>query len=109
MTGEGVAADGRTWTRRGLALGGVGGSVLSGTAGAETTGTAGVRRGGQESTAEWVQGAKLLADDGESPDGFGRSVSVSESTVVVGAYDDATPDGDSAGSVYVFEAGPDWQ
>jgi uncharacterized protein (DUF2147 family) len=51
---------------------------------------------------EWAQAAKLVAADGAAGDQFGVSVSVSGSTVVVGARldDDSFS---KSGSAYVFE------
>ena len=55
------------------------------------------------------QQQKLLASDGAAGDSFGRSVSVSGDTVVVGAYADDTPGGANAGSAYVFvRSGTTW-
>ena len=53
-------------------------------------------------TGTWAQAAKLVADDAEAGDTFGVSVSVSGSTIVVGAdYDDV--DGKvNSGSAYVW-------
>jgi hypothetical protein len=50
----------------------------------------------------WVQSAELLASDGVAGDAFGRSVAISGSTVVVGAY------GRNAftGAAYVFKNTP---
>ena len=55
---------------------------------------------------EWAQAAKLVAADAAAGDQFGSSVSVSDSTIVVGAYydDDA---GSKSGSAYVFEKSDD--
>lgn len=55
----------------------------------------------------WSQQAKLFADDGDAGDRFGRSVGLSYdgSTAIVGAYKDKDPNGEDAGSAYVFEAG----
>jgi hypothetical protein len=50
----------------------------------------------------WFQQAKLTASDASSSDGFGVSVAVSGDTAVVGAYQDGTDAGPSAGSAYVF-------
>ncbi len=50
----------------------------------------------------WTQRAKLLASDGAVDDRFGRSVSVSGDTAVVGVYRD-DDNGDASGSAYVFE------
>jgi len=52
----------------------------------------------------WQQQAKLVPEDGDSGDRFGYSVAVSGdgSTVLVGAHRDGNPNGDDAGSAYVF-------
>jgi hypothetical protein len=63
------------------------------------------------SAGSWSQQAKLVAADGDSEDGFGNSVALSEdgSTAVVGARRDEDPNGDRAGSAYVFDtAGESW-
>ena len=46
--------------------------------------------------------AKLLASDGASGDFFGRSVSISGDTAIIGAYEDGD-NGDYSGSAYIFE------
>ncbi len=51
--------------------------------------------------ANWVQETKLLASDGAASDYFGRSVSVSGNTAVIGAYGD-DDNGDLSGSAYIF-------
>jgi hypothetical protein len=51
----------------------------------------------------WTEQAKLTASDGAAGDDFGRSVSVSGETVVVGAPHD-NDNGSNSGSAYVFEA-----
>ena len=59
-----------------------------------------------ESTGEgWRRQAKLVADDGDDRDRFGRAVSLSADGTVaaVGAPEDEGPNGDDAGSVYIFE------
>ncbi len=48
-----------------------------------------------------VQEAKLLADDGEAFDDFGRSVAIDGDTAVIGAYLD-NDNGSDSGSAYVF-------
>lgn len=59
--------------------------------------------------ALWSQQAKLTASDGADSDIFGVSVSISNNTIVVGAYGDDTPGGANAGSAYVFtRSGPTW-
>ena len=57
----------------------------------------------------WRQTAKLIADDADTADAFGGSVSLSNTTAVVGAkYDD--DGGTGGGSVYVFNlVGGTWQ
>lgn len=40
--------------------------------------------------------------DGDGDDGFGHSVAVEGDTAVIGAYHDEDPNGDAAGSAYVF-------
>jgi hypothetical protein len=60
----------------------------------------------------WQQQAKLLPEDGDEGDGFGHSVAMSSdgNTAIIGAYDDEDPNGDRAGSAYVFSgAGGTWQ
>ncbi|MCI5117896.1 MAG: hypothetical protein D3913_08045 [Candidatus Electrothrix sp. LOE1_4_5] len=49
----------------------------------------------------WTQQAKLLPNDGAASDYFGRSVSVSGDTAVIGASGD-DDNGSSSGSAYVF-------
>ena len=63
------------------------------------------------SGGSWSQQAKLTADDGDSEDEFANSVALSGdgSTAVVGAHRDEDPNGDKAGSAYVFDAsGGSW-
>ncbi|KAL7488917.1 hypothetical protein ACHAW6_014507, partial [Cyclotella cf. meneghiniana] len=55
-----------------------------------------------ENTGVWSQKAKLTAADGSAGDHFGRSVSISEKFVVIGAYLDDDKGTDS-GSAYIFE------
>ena len=52
--------------------------------------------------ADMTQTAKLTAGDGAADDFFGRSVAISNDTIVVGAYGD-DDNGLSSGSAYVFE------
>jgi FG-GAP repeat len=52
-------------------------------------------------TNSWGQVQKLLAGDGASDDEFGRSVSISGDTAIVGAYYDDDNDSNS-GSAYIF-------
>lgn len=51
----------------------------------------------------WSQRAKLLASDGAAGDGFGRSVSISNDTAIVGALSHDHL-GDNSGSAYVYKS-----
>lgn len=51
----------------------------------------------------WAQRSKLVPDDGDPWDRFGNAVAIDAGTAVVGAYNDEDPNGDGAGSAYVFE------
>jgi hypothetical protein len=57
---------------------------------------------GKNSTGQYEQVSKLLANDGAEGDRFGRAVAATDGMVVVGAYLDDDR-GSSSGSVYVFE------
>jgi hypothetical protein len=58
--------------------------------------------------SDWVQEAKLLADDGVAEDCFGYSAAMSGDVAAIGAVDD-DDHGASSGSVYVFRFdGSDW-
>jgi FG-GAP repeat/Viral BACON domain len=50
----------------------------------------------------WIGQQNLTASDGAAHDRFGFSVGLSGETVVVGAYQAATPAGTAAGAAYVF-------
>jgi len=56
------------------------------------------------SDGAWSERRKLTAGEGDSKDQFGRSVAVSGdgSTAIVGAYKDEDPNGEEAGSAYVY-------
>jgi hypothetical protein len=59
----------------------------------------------------WSQGAKLAPEDGDSGDDFGWRIALAEdgSTALVGAYEDDEPNGEEAGSAYVFaRSGNTW-
>ena len=51
---------------------------------------------------DWIEQAKLTASDADEEDRFGRSVSVSGDTAVVGAWRNTTKIGFWSGSAYVF-------
>ena len=57
----------------------------------------------------WSEETKLLANDGDFDDRFGRSVALSAdgTTGIVGAFQDEDPNGDRAGSAYQFDRGTD--
>ncbi len=50
----------------------------------------------------WIEQAKLISSDADEDDRFGRSVSVSGDTAVVGAWLNTTGNGFWSGSAYVF-------
>ena len=56
----------------------------------------------QGGTDIWGQVKKIIASDGAAIDYFGRSVSISRDTVVVGAYGD-DDNGSGSGSAYIFD------
>jgi hypothetical protein len=63
------------------------------------------------SDKNWEQQTKLSADDGDSEDFFGTSVGISGdgSTAIACAHRDEDPNGENAGSAYVFtRSGEDW-
>ncbi len=51
---------------------------------------------------DWVQDAKLTADDGEDGDAFGHDVALHDSVLAIGAFGDADS-GVNTGAVYTFE------
>ena len=62
----------------------------------------------EDTGSGWVQVAKLTADDGTESDHFGESVSVSDGTVIVGAYGNDGI-GSNSGAAYLFEdTGSGW-
>jgi hypothetical protein len=61
--------------------------------------------------ASWNQQAKLTPEDGDSDDWFGLPIALSNdgTTALIGAYFDEDPNGEEAGSAYVFNnAGGSW-
>jgi hypothetical protein len=57
----------------------------------------------------WAQQAKLLAADGAASDIFGFSISIADSTILVGAYGDDISPNTNQGSAYIFtRAGTVW-
>merc|ERR1712072_905312 len=55
-----------------------------------------------DDASSWTQVAKLKANDGAVGDSFGRSVAISDGTIVVGAHTDDDK-GSASCSVYLFE------
>jgi hypothetical protein len=57
-----------------------------------------------QSGGTWTQQEKLIPDDGSRNDSFGNAVALSGdgSTAVIGAANDNVPNGENAGSAYVF-------
>ena len=59
--------------------------------------------------SEWLE-TKLTASDGDNGDEFGRSVSISGNTILVGANNDSTDTGTRTGSTYMYQwNGNEWQ
>jgi uncharacterized repeat protein (TIGR01451 family) len=57
----------------------------------------------------WTEQQKIVASDGASGDEFGRSVSISADTVLVGAQTHQGPGGVNSGAAYVFvRSGATW-
>lgn len=59
------------------------------------------------SAGEWMQQSKIAANDGDTSDAFGISVALNRNTALVGAWEDEDPNGDDAGSAYVFTGSDD--
>ena len=60
----------------------------------------------RDANGQWTQQDKLFADDGQSDNSFGASISISGDTVVIGSpYD--SENGNASGSAYVFVRGAD--
>ncbi|WP_277543664.1 FG-GAP repeat protein [Haloarcula laminariae] len=59
-----------------------------------------------ESGDSWSQQARLVPDDGDSRDNFGNTVALSSdgTTALIGSYEDNDPNGDRAGSAYLFDS-----
>lgn len=103
-----VAADGDTEDRFGWDVALADGTTLVGTPFDEDPNG---RRSGAAYVFEtvdggWSQGAKLAAPDGDERDRFGKSVSITGTTALVGAPHDEDPNGANAGAAYVFSRNP---
>jgi hypothetical protein len=109
---HGNRESGRAWGRRRLlqALGGAAGLTAVGLHESTVVEVARAQSDGNGSS-QWSQQQKIAADDGDSDDSFGQSVSVSNdgATALIAAFEDDDPNGDRAGSAYVFtESDGDW-
>jgi hypothetical protein len=82
------------------------GAFRAGTSGSER-GAAYVFERNQNGGDSWGEVAKLTASDAESGDRFGNAVTISGSTVVVGAYWEDGWMMDDRGAAYVFERNED--
>ena len=100
-------------SRRSLLRRGLAGLALTGSGVATTPVTARsaesvVRRSAgfaqTQPSPQFSQQQKLAASDGDSGDSFGQSVAVSAdgTTALIAAFEDDDPNGDRAGSAYVF-------
>ncbi|WP_277543662.1 protein kinase domain-containing protein [Haloarcula laminariae] len=60
---------------------------------------------------EWTQTAQLNADDGDRYDYFGTAVSLAAAgtMALIGANEDEDPNGDQAGSAYLFTGESEWR
>jgi uncharacterized repeat protein (TIGR01451 family) len=106
-----VASDGAAGDRFGTSVSVSGDTAVVGAYLDDTTGgtDAGSAYVFVRSGTAWSQQQKLTASDAAASDNFGRSVSVSGDTAMVGAYLDDTTGGTDAGSAYVFvRSGTAW-
>ncbi len=61
------------------------------------------------SNGEWVQQQKIVPEDSDSGDSFGRSVAINDNTILVGAPQFDESRGNNTGAVYVFSrSGTKW-
>ncbi len=84
-----------------------GNTIVVGAGASDATGWAYVFERAPGGTDDWDEVTKLTASDAAGGDGFGRSVAISDDTILIGAggNDDA---GSASGSAYVFERDQDW-
>lgn len=62
-----------------------------------------------DSDGRWTQQATLTVEDGDEGDYFGQTVALDGPTALVGARHDDDPNGNNAGSAYVFtRSGGEW-
>jgi hypothetical protein len=104
-----LAGDGSAYDRFGYSISVSGYTAIVGAYGDDdngaSSGSAYIFYRNQGGANNWGEVKKLLAGDGAAGDWFGRSVSISGYTAIVGApYDD--DNGNSSGSAYVFVESP---
>jgi hypothetical protein len=107
-----VASDGRPGDAFGNSVAISGDTIVVGAVGDDLT-PGGTNAGSAyvfvRSGVVWTQQAKLTAADASVADFFGRSVSISSNTVLVGASNKSTTAGVQSGAAYVFtRAGTVW-
>lgn len=56
----------------------------------------------ERANGTWRQRTKLTPEDGDAGDDFGVAVALADDTLLVGADGDEQPNGEEAGSAYVF-------
>jgi len=57
----------------------------------------------ERTNGTWNRQGRIVPNDGDADDRFGRSVAIDGTTALVGAFLDDDPNGTNAGSAYVFE------
>lgn len=106
LTPDDPTADGRDQFGSSVALSDDGTTALVGAEGDENDNGsfAGAGYVFTETDGTWQQRAKLVADDGDEFDNLGNSVTLDDegSTAVLGAPNDSDPNGEFAGSAYIF-------
>jgi len=97
-----TASDGSAGNQLGYSVSVSNGTALVGARGDDDTGAgSGSAYLFSYNGSTWVEGAKLTASDGTALDTFGRSVSISDGTALVGAHGN-DDNGSNSGSAYVF-------
>lgn len=99
-------ADGQAGDQFGVSLSMRGLTFIAGAYGDDDMGTdAGAAYVFRNVMGTWTQDAKIYGTDTAAGDGFGFSVGLGTNKAIVGAFNDDTPVGANAGSVYVFRKG----
>ena len=102
-----TAADGAAHNSFGISVAISDGTIVVGAYGDDDKGTNSGSvylfvKSSSDDASSWTQVAKLTADDGAEGDYFGRSVVISDGTIVVGAPGDDDK-GSNSGSAYLFQ------